>query len=226
MPEPAEEFGKFPGRKRQHRSAVDSHPALPLFSFVLYSNAKFITEEFFMEKIDRQMYDFRVLRALRKRERLSIADVSGRSGVSAAVISKLERNQTLPGLDTLYRISRVFEMHPSDLLGLAETRSARRRQSRTRMNNGIEFQDLQYGNVRCLKGHAKAGAKLSRPEIHGDDYEVCWVQEGHLSFALPNETHELKSGDAIQFDAILAHSYEAREETFFLILRLRKEKRF
>lgn len=175
---------------------------------------------------DKQMYDFSLLRQLRKREHLSIADVSARSGVSAAVISKLERNQTLAGLDTLYKISRVFGMHPSDLLSLAETRSAHRRQARLRDDNGIEFQDLEYGNIRCLLGCAKAGAQLSRPEIHGDDYEVCWVLTGHLAFQLPNETHELKAGDAIQFDAILAHSYEARQDTKFLILRLRKEKGF
>jgi len=43
------------------------------------------------------MYDFSILRDLRKRSGLNIADVSARSGVSAAVISKLERN---PKLDT------------------------------------------------------------------------------------------------------------------------------
>lgn len=178
------------------------------------------------DEFDRQMYDFSVLRELRKREKLSIAEVSQRSGVSAAVISKLERNQTLAGLDTLYRIGRVFGMHPSDLLGLVETQAAHRVESRVRQNNGIEFEDLRYGNIRCLLGTAAKGSKLSRPEIHGDDYEICWVLSGHLTFELPNETHELKAGDAIQFDAILAHEYEAKDETRFLIIRLLKEKRF
>jgi transcriptional regulator with XRE-family HTH domain len=38
--------------------------------------------------------DFSILRELRKRESMSIADLAGRSGISASVISKLERNRT------------------------------------------------------------------------------------------------------------------------------------
>ena len=71
-----------------------------------------------------------------------------------------------------------------------------------------------------------AGSKVSRPKIHQDDYEVCWVIKGHMKFYLPNETLELKAGDAIQFDALLEHTYEAIKDSEFLIIHLRKEKRF
>lgn len=179
-----------------------------------------------MPAIDTTMYDFSVLRELRKREGLSISEVSERSGVSPAVISKLERNKSLADLDTLYKVGRVFGMHPSDLLSLVEKQAAHKQYAGERERDGISFQDLRYGNIRCLLGTAASGARLSRPEVHGDDYEVCWVLKGQLQFELPNETHTLKSGDAIQFDAILAHAYEAKVDSQFLILRLRKEKRF
>ncbi len=45
--------------------------------------------------------DFRTLRELRKSHALSIVELSEQSGVSASVISKLERNQTKAELDTL-----------------------------------------------------------------------------------------------------------------------------
>ena len=51
------------------------------------------------------LYDFSILRSLRKRSNLTIADVSDKSGVSPAVISKLERNQTSAELETLFRIA-------------------------------------------------------------------------------------------------------------------------
>ena len=172
------------------------------------------------------MYDFSVLRDLRKREQLSIAEVSERSGVSPAVISKLERNQALAGLDTLYKVGRVFGMHPSDLLSLVEKQAAHKQHSNKRSTDGIQFTEVRYGNVHCLFGEAPVGSRITRPEVHGDDYEVCWVLKGQLQFELPNETHTLNSGDAIQFDAILAHAYEAKQNSQFLILRLRKEKRF
>lgn len=172
------------------------------------------------------MYDFTVLRELRKREKLSIATVSSQSGVSPAVISKLERNQTVAELETLFKLSRVFGMSATDLLSLAESRTAHKNTATIHGAGGFEFDTLQYANVRALRGRAKAGAKVSRPEVHRDDYEVCWVLSGKILFRLPSETHQLSAGEAIQFDAILDHTYEAVEDCELVIIHLRKDKRF
>lgn len=177
-------------------------------------------------EFDSAMYDFSILRELRQREGLSIAEVSERSAVSSAVISKLERNRTLPGLNTLYRVGRVVGLNPSELLRLAEKRSAHRLTSQSHVSNGFSFTEIRYGNIRCLQGAAAAGCRLSRPEMHGDDYEVCWVLEGCIRFELPNETHLLRAGQALQFDAILHHCYQAVEDSRFLIVQIRKDKRF
>lgn len=174
----------------------------------------------------RKFYDFAVLRELRKREGLTIQDVSERSGVSPTVISKLERNQTGVELDTLFRISRVFGMNAADLLGLTESRTAQCKKESAHRSGKFRFSEVAYGNARCLEGEAPKGARLSRPEIHQDDYEICWVRSGALRITLPAETHVLRSGDALQFDAILEHSYEALESSRFFILHLPKAKRF
>ena len=68
--------------------------------------------------------DFGILRELRKRENMSIAELSEQSGVSASVISKLERNQNTAEMDTLYRIARVFGLTLSDLISLAENKTS------------------------------------------------------------------------------------------------------
>ncbi|MEI3005039.1 MAG: cupin domain-containing protein [Victivallales bacterium] len=72
----------------------------------------------------------------------------------------------------------------------------------------------------------REGAKLSSPELHRDDYELCWVLKGRLRFSLPNESYELTRGMSIQFDALLPHTYEIPEETEIIIVHLRKGKRF
>lgn len=172
------------------------------------------------------MYDFRILRDLRKREGHNIATVSRLSGVSPAVISKLERNQSVAELETLFRLGRVFGMTATDLLSLAESRIAHKKQATRRISGPFSFQEIQYANARCLFGHAPKGSAISRPEIHQDDYEVCWVLEGEIKLQLPRETHHLLSGEGIQFDAILEHTYEALETSSFIILHLRKAKRF
>ncbi|MBN1865529.1 MAG: helix-turn-helix domain-containing protein [Victivallales bacterium] len=173
-----------------------------------------------------RMYDFSVLREIRKGRGLSLSDMSDCSGVSIAVISKLERNQTVADLDTIYRLGRVFGMNPSELLSLAESRSAQKHTARSHKSGDFIFQEVRYGNIRCLYGSGKSGSRVSDPRVHQDDYELCWVLEGRLLFHLPHERTELKSGEAIQFDALLEHSYEALEDSRFLIIHIRKSKRF
>jgi transcriptional regulator with XRE-family HTH domain len=174
----------------------------------------------------KDMYDFSILRELRKKAALTIADVSERSGVSQAVISKLERNQNIAELETVYKLGRVFEMNPSDLLSLAESRSAHRITSTHHEHSGFHFEEIRYGNVRCLMGKAPKGARVSRDEIHKDDYEVCWVTKGRLAFYLSHEKYHLEAGEAIQFDALLAHTYEVLEDCEILVVHIQKEKRF
>ncbi|MDD2707087.1 MAG: XRE family transcriptional regulator [Verrucomicrobiae bacterium] len=172
------------------------------------------------------LYDFSILRDLRKREQMNIQEVARLSSVSPAVISKLERNQSSAELTTLFRLSRVFGMNTTDLLTLAECRTSHKTKAESHVSGGFTFQEIRYANVRCLLGTAKAGDKTSRPEVHQDDYELAWVLKGSVSVSLPAEKHELKSGDAIQFDAVLCHSYEALEDSEMLILHLKKAKRF
>ena len=64
------------------------------------------------------MFDFSILRTFRERAGLTIAALSERTGVSAAVISKLERNRTSAELPTLFRIARAFGMSATELLNL------------------------------------------------------------------------------------------------------------
>ena len=143
-----------------------------------------------------EQFDFTILRELRKRAGLSIGEVSAESGVSAAVISKLERNRTRAELDTLYRLARVFGITAAELLNLAEAR---------------------------LSHPLKATAHRN---VHRDDYELCWILDGTLRLTLPSESYELSAGQSLQFDALLEHTYEALTDCELLILHIRKENRF
>lgn len=171
-------------------------------------------------------YDFSILRTLRKRSELTIADVSGKSGVSTAVISKLERNQTGAELETIFRIARVFDLSAADLIALAEARTGHRKVATHRDIHGFSFDQIKYSNILCLHGNASTGEELSRPEIHEDDYELCWVLEGEVEITLPGEIHRLKSGESLQFDAIIEHAYRVIEDCRLLILHINKSRRF
>jgi transcriptional regulator with XRE-family HTH domain len=179
-----------------------------------------------MPQSEAPQFDFSVVRSLREQRELTLAQLSAASGVSVAVISKLERNQQSAELDTIYRLARAFGLSATDLLALAESPLAHRTAEKSYRSGEFKFRQIRYANVVGLLGSAPAGAKVSRPEIHHDDTEVCWVTEGKLRLVLPHEEVTLEAGESIQFDAIQQHTYEALADSQFVILHLRKEKRY
>ncbi len=170
--------------------------------------------------------DFSVVRDLRKRHGLTLGEVAERSGVSAAVLSKLERNQNVCEIDTLYRVARVFGLSSSDLLGLAENCTARLKRETGYESGPFHFRRITFDGVSCYAATARAGGRLTKPEAHHDDFEVCWVQSGRVRVQLPREKHTLGPGDALKFDAVLEHTYEILEDASLFILHLRKDHRF
>jgi len=173
-----------------------------------------------------EQFDFTILRDLRKRAGMSIGALSAESGVSAAVISKLERNVTKAELETLYRLARVFGITAAELLNLAEARMAHPLKATMHRNEDFLFREINYKNIRCLHGKAEKGARVTHPSVHRDDYELCWVLDGSLRLTLPSEKYELSAGQSLQFDALLEHTYEALTDCELLILHIRKENRF
>lgn len=171
-------------------------------------------------------FDFSVLRHLRRQHDLTIAALSERSGVSVAVISKLERNQQTAALETLYNLARAFGLSATDLLAMAESSLAHRATEKSHRTGEFKFREIRYSNAVALLGEAPRDAAVSRPEVHHDDTELCWVLQGALRLRLPHETFDLSAGQSIQFDAIQEHTYEALDDTRFLILHLRKDKRY
>ena len=173
-----------------------------------------------------EKFDLSVLRTLRQQRHMTLQGLSDTSGVSVAVISKLERNQQTPSIDTVYRLGRAFGMSATDLLAMAESSLAHRSQEKSHSSGDFKFREIRYANTVALLGEAPAGAAISRPEVHHDDTEVCWVLTGKLQLSLPHETFGLSAGQSIQFDAIQEHTYAALADTRFLILHLRKDKRY
>ncbi|VGO14569.1 HTH-type transcriptional regulator SutR [Pontiella desulfatans] len=180
------------------------------------------------EKSDNSMdmYNFSVLRDLRKRDGMTIADLSERTGISPAVISKLERNQTVAELKTLFRLARAFGLTASEMLGLVESRTAQCKQETDRRVGDFHFRQIEFANCRCFYADAPKGAQRSNPDAHRDDFEVCWVLEGTLRLDLPYESHVLSAGDCLQFDAVFEHTYEVLEDCRIIIQHIRKPKRF
>jgi len=170
--------------------------------------------------------DFSVVRDLRKNAGMTLEEVSRKSGVSIAGLSKLVRNQNMVELDTLYRLARVFGLSATDLLNLAESCSAHAKSAEVYTSGPFEFERVAFKGIDCFHATAKKGGRLSKPEAHGDEFEICWLHRGSIHITLPREQHRLQPGQALKFDAALEHSYEILEDSEITILHLEKSHRF
>lgn len=170
--------------------------------------------------------DFSIVRDLRKRAGMTLEDVSQQSGISIAGLSKLERNQNMIELDTLYRLARVFSLSATDLLNLAESCSAKRKDAEIYTSEAFDFEKVSFKGIDLFQATAAAGGNLSKPEAHGDQFEICWVRKGSIRITLPRESHILKPRQTLKFDAALEHSYEILEDCEITILHVEKTHRF
>ena len=158
------------------------------------------------------------IRALRDAMDLSLRDLADRSGVSAPMLSQVERGETSPTLVTAERIASGLDLTLSQLLRLDEgghvvVIPAGERRARTR--RGHRTQELTPplpGQRADVSLHElEPGASTGRP---GDPVlhepgarETAVVLSGSVALLIDDERHDLEAGDSVTFDADLPHHF-------------------
>jgi XRE family transcriptional regulator, regulator of sulfur utilization len=169
------------------------------------------------------------VRALREAMGLSLRDLAARSGVSAPMLSQVERGGTSPTLAIATRIAAGLELTLSQLLRLDEggqVAVVRAGEGRTRSRRGHRTEELtpplpgQRADVSLheLAPGARTGGPGDPPVHEPGSRETAVVLEGEVALVVDGERHVLGAGDSVTFDADLPHHFEndAAESTRFL----------
>jgi transcriptional regulator with XRE-family HTH domain len=151
-----------------------------------------------------------VVRAGRERRGWSIAALAERSGVSKAMISKVERGAASPTAALLGRLSGALGMTLSELLAQAEDDPEVERLSRRAQQPTWRDPDSGYvrrtvtprggagATVEIVDVELPAGATVAYP---ADAYtflqQQIWVLAGTLSFTEGEVEHVLRPGDCL-----------------------------
>jgi transcriptional regulator with XRE-family HTH domain len=171
------------------------------------------------------------IRALREAMDLSLRDLAERSGVSAPMLSQVERGETSPTLQVATRIAAGLELRLSQLLRLDEdgavtiVRSGERRQSPA----GIEGHSYEIltpplpGQRAELSRHTLAPGTVTGgpgdPPMHEPGArETALVEAGAVILHCDGQRHELRTGDCVTFDADLPHHFENAGDTQAVLL--------
>jgi transcriptional regulator with XRE-family HTH domain len=161
---------------------------------------------------------------------LSLRDLAERSGVSAPMLSQVERGETSPTLAIASRIASGLELSLSQLLrldegdGVAIVRAGERLLGGHAdghryevLTPGMPGQRAELSEHTLAPGAATGGAE--DPPIHEPgSRETAVVTEGRLQLVCDGVSHELGRGDAVTFDADLPHHFEnpGRKDARFL----------
>jgi transcriptional regulator with XRE-family HTH domain len=161
------------------------------------------------------------VKALRENAGYSLRDLAERSGVSAPMLSQVERGETSPTLTVASRIAAGLDLRLSQLLRLDEQGavtvvSAAQRQRGGSKRGGHTFEVLtssQPGQRAELSRHTLApgratGASDDPPMHEPGSRETALVEQGTVVLACDGHLHQLHEGDCVTFDADLPHHFE------------------
>jgi transcriptional regulator with XRE-family HTH domain len=161
------------------------------------------------------------VKALREASALSLRDLAERSGVSAPMLSQVERGETSPTLTVAARIAAGLDLRLSQLLRLDEGGSVTivRPSARSGGGNakrGHRFQVLtpaHPGQRSELSRHTLApagatGAPDDPPMHEPGSRETALVELGSVVLVCDGQRYELLEGDCVTFDADLPHHFE------------------
>lgn len=169
------------------------------------------------------------IKALREGLDLSLRDLAGRSGVSAPMLSQVERGETSPTLQVAARIAGGLELKLSQLLRLDEGGAVsvvKAGDGRTGGTDGHAYEILtpplpgqraEVSRHRLAPGAATGGP--GDPPMHeAGARETAIVETGTVALLIDGERHALTAGDSVTFDADLPHHFEnhGKEEAVLL----------
>jgi transcriptional regulator with XRE-family HTH domain len=170
------------------------------------------------------------VRALRRERGWTLELLAERSGVSRAMISKLERGEKNPTLVVAARVAEGLGVSLSQLVGIEARREIvvvpkERRMVMRDPETGFERQLLSPsfgGELEFIRNVVPEGSTSGEfpPHRRGvEEYVV--VEKGRLRAILGSEEHVLEEGDAAYFEADVAHRFDnagAGECSYYLVI--------
>ena len=161
------------------------------------------------------------IRAVRLKKKMGLVELGKHTGLSAAMLSKIERGQLFPTLPTLLRIALVFSVgldyffsgsREKPVVGMVRRKDRLRfREKPDARDAAYEFESLDYPAVeRTMSAYLAEFLPVAADKQRRHDHaggEFLYVLNGTLEMQIGDELHELHAGDSIYFDSAVPHAY-------------------
>jgi transcriptional regulator with XRE-family HTH domain len=152
------------------------------------------------------------IRALRLKKKMGLVELGRHSGLSPALLSKLETGRLFPTLPTLLRIALVFSVGLDYFFAGAREKplvAVVRKADRVRMPERQDGKDVSYrfesldypATERRFNSYYAEFLPVSRDRVR------LHTHKGRLNVHVDGQEHALEAGDAMYFDSGLPHGY-------------------
>ncbi len=167
------------------------------------------------------------IRTLRLRKSMGLVELGKHTGLSPAMLSKLERGKLFPTLPTLLRIALVFSVGLEHFFTDERKRhvvSVVRKKERLRFPESpgggpvaYHFESLDFKtterkvNAFYAEFEGVPAEKVRQHQHPG--IEVLYLISGRLEITIGSDGYQLAAGDAIYFDSSVRHGYRRLSKT-------------
>lgn len=160
------------------------------------------------------------LKRLRTERNLSLGGLAELSGVSKVMLSQIEKGESSPTINTLWKIATGLQVSYTRLIEeQVEVPLIIRKNESAVLDEGNGYQVYHYSTANPARDFeffnsilAPAGSFTS--EGHGvNTHEYLLVTKGVMTFLYCNQEYILQEGDFIHFDCSLPHTYQNHEKT-------------
>ena len=147
------------------------------------------------------------LRALRKQQETTLADLSAATGISVSTLSRLESGDRRPTLELLLPLAKAHGVTLDELVDAPATGDPRIH-LRPVTGNGMTMVPLtrRAGGIQAYKIVIPAGKRRREPDPQSHEgYEWVYVLNGRLRLVLAEHDVVLEPGEAAEFDTRVPH---------------------
>ncbi|MET0565206.1 MAG: cupin domain-containing protein [Acidimicrobiia bacterium] len=153
------------------------------------------------------------IRQLRGERDLTLQALAEMTGLSASLLSLVERGKTSPSIGTLVAIAHAFDVHMTDLVPGAPPTEVlpvlRHDEQRVYATpEGVTRRILRDDRIRGLEvalNEYGPGGRSADSLLHHAGYEYGVVIEGTLTVEMDGDAYELRPGDSIAYDSTHPH---------------------
>ncbi|MGB2627217.1 MAG: XRE family transcriptional regulator [Candidatus Acidiferrum sp.] len=161
------------------------------------------------------------LKHLRLRRKMGLVELSKHTGLSPALLSKLEHGKLYPTLPTLSRIALVFSVGLDHFFGDEKDRhtfAVARKKDRLRFPEtpgsddvAFDFESLDFlATDRKFNAYLADFREIPLEKVHQHQHtgvEFIYVLKGRLALKVGSDFEYFEAGDSLYFDSQLPHGY-------------------